>query len=279
MKFIKPSEISGKILSLLEESNEKVILVSPYINFSSWHRLRNHLEAVKDRGVRLEIFLRDEGPSENTFKELDRMRFEYTRIPHLHAKFYMNERYGIVTSLNLLLSSEINSLEIGYMTETRKEYEELLYFYDQYLHQQTEAPQQSVKETIDLWPMVQDKIKGRTPWSWHDDEILKIDSEGGVYRVSIVLEEFYKLKISCGLNQMEKDNIKAGSVGGMKLSLEPGPGDDIDRAMGKVAVLNGLGRKTVSSNSIKNIAKEDAGQIARTIAGYINKINELKTKA
>ena len=39
MKLIKPSEISAKILTLLDESNERVILVSPYMKIPKWDKL------------------------------------------------------------------------------------------------------------------------------------------------------------------------------------------------------------------------------------------------
>jgi len=48
----------------------------------------------------------------------------------LHCKFYLNEAYGIVTSMNLLISSDVNALEIGYVTETAQEYADLVQFLD-----------------------------------------------------------------------------------------------------------------------------------------------------
>ena len=85
MKLIKPSEISGRILTLLDESDERVIIVSPYMKISKWYKFINKVDSLKSR-----------------------------KIPHLHNKPYLNERYGIVTYMKLLLRSAINSLEIGY---------------------------------------------------------------------------------------------------------------------------------------------------------------------
>ena|SRR6218665_1884937 len=45
----------------------------------------------------------------------------------------MNEKEAIVSSMNLLLSSEMNSLDIAYKTATLEEYNELLDYYNRYI--------------------------------------------------------------------------------------------------------------------------------------------------
>ncbi len=44
MKFIKPPELSSKIMTLLDESDTFVILVSPYVKISRWYKLLKKLE-------------------------------------------------------------------------------------------------------------------------------------------------------------------------------------------------------------------------------------------
>ena len=39
MKLIKPSQISGEIMTLIEEADKKLIIVSPYCKFSDWKKL------------------------------------------------------------------------------------------------------------------------------------------------------------------------------------------------------------------------------------------------
>lgn len=133
MKLIKPSEISAMILTLFEESDERVIIISPYMKISNWYKLLHKIDEIKRRGIFMEIYVRDDPENLATYRDLDKLGLNYKRIPHLHCKLYMNERSGIVTSLNLLLSSEINSLEIGYSTETKTEYKDLLSFYHRYV--------------------------------------------------------------------------------------------------------------------------------------------------
>lgn len=133
MKLIRPSEISAKILTLLEESDERVILVSPYMKISKWYRFIHKLNDLKTRRILAEIYVRDDPDNHATYRDLDQLALQYIKIPHLHTKLYMNEKNGIVTSMNLLLSSEINSLEIGYSTEDPQEYKELLHYYQRYI--------------------------------------------------------------------------------------------------------------------------------------------------
>jgi hypothetical protein len=41
VKLINPSEISARILTLLDESDERVIIVSPYMKISKWYKFVN----------------------------------------------------------------------------------------------------------------------------------------------------------------------------------------------------------------------------------------------
>ena len=71
-------------------------------------------------------------------------KLSFKKIPGLHCKFYFNERCGILTSMNLLLSSELNSLEIGYATENWREYNDLSDFYYRYIHRGKPIPCKTV---------------------------------------------------------------------------------------------------------------------------------------
>lgn len=134
MKFIKPSEISGKIMTLIEESDEFVIIVSPYVKISKWYKLLKKLENLKSRNIPTCVIIREDKTNQTSYEELNNFKIEYTAIPDLHCKLYINEKQAIVSSMNLLFSSEINSLEIAYSTETDKEYQELIDFCERYLH-------------------------------------------------------------------------------------------------------------------------------------------------
>lgn len=131
MKLIKPSLISGEIMTLIEESDERLILVSPYCNFNNWNKLKKSFEIVDKEKVNIEFYVR-EGESKS-IKEVEELGFKSSTIKNLHTKLYLNEKYGIVSSMNLVVFSDSNSLDIAYKTETKEEYEELIKYYKRYI--------------------------------------------------------------------------------------------------------------------------------------------------
>lgn len=134
MILLKPNNVSGEILNLLDEANEKVIIVSPYCKFDKWYKLVKKIKDLQDRNIEVEFYIRDNEP--DSYNQVAELGITTKCIPNLHAKLYLNEKNGIVTSMNLLLSSEINSLELGYKTDTKEEFRELLSFYETYLQRE-----------------------------------------------------------------------------------------------------------------------------------------------
>ena len=135
MKLVKPNQISGEIMTLLDEADEKVVIVSPYCKIDKWYKLINKFSALQERKIPIEFYVREN--ETDSISQIRQLGIEPITVSNLHAKLYMNEKYAIVTSMNLLLSSEINSLEIGYKTTSRAEYDELIEFYNRYLKKET----------------------------------------------------------------------------------------------------------------------------------------------
>lgn len=138
MQLIKPSQISGEIMTLIEETDKKVVLISPYFKVNKWYKFLNKLDVARQRNIEIEIYVR-QGEFESV-KEVLETGFEPNEIPNLHTKLYLNEKYAIVSSMNLLLSSDTNSLDIALKTENQKEYEELLGYYDRYIKNSVSKP-------------------------------------------------------------------------------------------------------------------------------------------
>lgn len=131
MKLIKPSQISGEIMTLIEEADEKLIIVSPYCKFSDWKKFLNTINFLKRKKTTVEFYVR-QGESK-TYNEVKGIGFNPISIPNLHTKLYINEKYAIVSSMNLLTYSDMNSLDIAYQTESENEYNELIEYYERYL--------------------------------------------------------------------------------------------------------------------------------------------------
>src|SRR5438105_3188934 len=114
MQLISAPEISGKIMSLIAEAREKLVIISPYYQVESWTKLRNYLERAQHRNINIEFYVRED--ADRSIKEIKKIGYEPLLVHRLHSKIYLNERYGIVSSMNLYESSDVGSIDIGYKT-------------------------------------------------------------------------------------------------------------------------------------------------------------------
>lgn len=237
MKLIKPSEISARILTLIDESDEKMIMVSPYMKISKWFKLVNKINGLRTRNINTEIYVRDDPENTATYRDLDQLALGYKRIPNLHSKMYMNEKSGIVSSMNLLLSSEINSLEIGYETESRDEYNDLLGYYYRYIRSREFVhPAKSISHTPTDIRKSMLRIRKEldnsrlNSWLLLTESTLQIISGQNEYRFSInegTLSISACLIMSPKKNQNIIERIplilkRIEDLNGMKVSIYPG---------------------------------------------------------
>ena len=141
MKILLPHKISGALFDIIHQARKELVLVSPYVNLTHWKQLATALTAARDRGVRISFYTRHEPDSPTSKEQVEALGLTPQLVPWLHAKFYFNESSGLITSLNLLGSSNSNSIEIGSQLETAEELEVLRHFVQQYL-----APQELGKK-------------------------------------------------------------------------------------------------------------------------------------
>jgi len=282
MELIKPSEISARILTLLDESNERVIIVSPYIKISKWYKLINKIKGLQSRRIALEIYVRDAPDNKDTYRDLDQLDLNYKRIPHLHSKLYLNERNGIVSSMNLLISSEINSLEIGYATETWTEYNELLDFYHRYIligeqvHCDTIAgrPAADLKE---IMLRIREVLKSnaKNSWFWHKENVLHISTGRNSFQVSIN-DACLRITTCLRIADTRKESIQHSSFIIKKV-------EDLTAMRVKILHINRpeiiqlstQAQHKLESTSINGILETEAAYILESITGFINATDDL----
>lgn len=116
-KFLVTNGASYHLEELVKNSEEKLILISPYLKFND--RIKELLED-KDRlklDVRLIYGKNELQPEENNWlKDLISIRSSFCK--NLHAKCYLNESEAIITSMNLYEFSQQNNNEMGiYVTK------------------------------------------------------------------------------------------------------------------------------------------------------------------
>jgi sugar-specific transcriptional regulator TrmB len=57
MKFIPPLEIASQLMTLIQEAESELVLVSPYINIRSWDKMKKCLSKAVERGVNVTFML------------------------------------------------------------------------------------------------------------------------------------------------------------------------------------------------------------------------------
>jgi len=283
VKLIKPSEISARILTLLDESDERVIIVSPYMKISKWYKFVNKVNKLKTRRILIEIYVRDDPDNTATYRDLDQLALQYKTIPHLHSKLYLNERCGIVTSMNLLLSSEINSLEIGYATETWTEYNDLLGFYYRYIHigepvQCDTIAGQPAADLNEIMHSIREELKRtkKNAWPWLAENTLHISTGRNNYSVSIkdgYLRITARLRMASGSRQrsIQRSSLiakKVGDLTAMKAEIHPGP-------MPNILQLSGQAQHTLKSTCITGILEVEAAYIMESVRRFIDATDDL----
>ncbi len=106
-KYLTNKETQVALENLIRNSEQKLILVSPYIKLSNY--LLSLLRFCGEKGLIVKILYRKEKVTSDelirlkTIKNVE-LKFTYD----LHAKCYFNEKEMIITSLNLLSTSEDN---------------------------------------------------------------------------------------------------------------------------------------------------------------------------
>ncbi len=111
-KFLDTTGVSFYLQQLINNSYEKLILISPYLKIGD--RLKQSIED-KDR-MKIDIRLiygknELELAEHNWLKSLKTIRTSFCQ--NLHAKCYLNEKEAIITSMNLYDFSQTNNNEMG----------------------------------------------------------------------------------------------------------------------------------------------------------------------
>jgi phosphatidylserine/phosphatidylglycerophosphate/cardiolipin synthase-like enzyme len=112
--LLNTAELIVEIRKMFQEENEQLIIASPYIDTNN-----ELIEMLSSSSAKIHFFIRIPKPNRkkeiqkiNTIKErLSNVNF--IEIENLHAKAYISKDYSIITSLNLLKSSQENNFELG----------------------------------------------------------------------------------------------------------------------------------------------------------------------
>jgi phosphatidylserine/phosphatidylglycerophosphate/cardiolipin synthase-like enzyme len=117
--FLTTAGISYHLEELIKGTNERLILISPYLQFNK--RIKENIENLnnKKRDIRI-IFREDNLQIEDNNWLASQFSLRTSICKSLHAKCYLNENEAIITSMNLYEFSQLNNDEMGiHFTKTR----------------------------------------------------------------------------------------------------------------------------------------------------------------
>ena len=140
MKIIPPHKVTAQLLDIIHEAEKELILVSPYVDFTSWQKPVTAIKSAISRGVKVTFYIRSNQESQASRDYVQRLGLTPVLVENLHAKMYLSEKDGILTSMNLLRYSDSNSIEIGTQIEHPAELQELHRIVERFIAQQAPAP-------------------------------------------------------------------------------------------------------------------------------------------
>jgi hypothetical protein len=135
-RLLTDNSVTSKVLEVIRAAERQLALVSPYIDEVG--HVQQELILAKTRGVKIVVVVRRDSStvggnnSESALTWFADHGIEVQSVPNLHAKFYMNEREGVLTSMNLLRSSWSGSMEVGVIV-TGEEHRQLVEYLTKHL--------------------------------------------------------------------------------------------------------------------------------------------------
>lgn len=111
-KFLNTTGVSYYLEELINGTKERLILISPYLQFTD--RIKEHLSNLNIQKRDIRIIFRENKLQleENNWLE-SQIGIRTSLCKNLHAKCYINEKEAIITSMNLYAFSQHNNNEMG----------------------------------------------------------------------------------------------------------------------------------------------------------------------
>ncbi len=120
IEFLETTGISAALTDLIKNSNEKLFLMSPYLQIAD--RLRLLIKERDSRKIDIRVVFRTDKLNAEEMSFLQELTsVQVLSCENLHAKCYLNENTAIITSMNLYQHSQQNNWEMGIKIEKNTE--------------------------------------------------------------------------------------------------------------------------------------------------------------
>ncbi len=122
-KFLTGKELEEAIYNIIWETEQQLVVVSPFIKLDDYFKKLFDKHQNNPKIHLVVVFGKNEKEVKRSMSKAD---FDYFKkflnvsiiyVPNLHAKYYGNEKKGVITSINLYDYSFINNIEFGVYSE------------------------------------------------------------------------------------------------------------------------------------------------------------------
>ncbi len=118
-KFVTGKELETAVYDIIWDAKDVLLIVSPYIKLDDYFKKLFDKHKNDPKLHLLLVFGKNEKDVKRSMNKVD---FDYFKkfpnvsiiyVPKLHAKYYGNEKQGVITSINLYDYSFVNNIEFG----------------------------------------------------------------------------------------------------------------------------------------------------------------------
>lgn len=273
MKIIPPYQITSEILNLINEATEYLILISPFVDFKNWDTIKTYLCNAQKRNVKITFYVRLDNENSKSWEQVEELGIKPRLIKNLHTKLYFNEKTGIVTSMNLLLSSSINAIEFGSIYNTNAELNELKEYVKKYLQPNIVEEKPSDEDlyfdkekfTIILQNTLSNVFNRQTSCRWRNG-VIEFDVFNSYYvEIDKVKNE---LQVSGRISQLEYDNFQTLAAN------EHRPKNTVLKLSDSCITLVRTNRLTSSKFDFLNVNEKK--EIIELIVNFVNELGNYK---
>lgn len=284
MKIIHPHKVTGQLLDIIHEAEKELVIVSPYVNFRYWQKPVTAIQQAIARGVKVDFYIRLDYDNPTSKEQVQKLGITPILVENLHAKIYYNDHDGIITSMNLLHSSDSNSIEIGCQVEAPAELDELRRIVHRFLaHYKptiVATLPDSVQASVHNLPFDESVTEFLTSTvdadayaEWDDEEELTISALHNSFTLYIN-PLTNQIELSGIITQREANRFKDRSshhLGTLPLSchLIPGDQDNYNR-------IGGIHPTPVTTTDLDQLPQLEKEPLLTNIASFIKAVRAFK---
>ena len=112
-KFLDGSGVQSALTEIIKNAESELYIIAPYLKISQ--QTQNYLKNTDKQNIRLKIISRSDAEIQpDNLKFLSELvHAEVKLCDNLHAKCFLNEKEGLITSMNLHEHSQTHNWEMG----------------------------------------------------------------------------------------------------------------------------------------------------------------------